>query len=335
MNKHSDLTSRMASKRQAESDLESLMQDNSSVTVKLGSERHKQIELRQQMNSYRASVERDREKGKVSPYEERLRATEEEYQRCSETITKLEKRQLGIAEDKQSLEQLIAEADAGADVDEVIAHQNALAAARDEVERLQALISEQEESLDSLTLDADERLDALQERREEVLADIALGEDNQDELKSLDKEIESIIGDTDGSQREALEKYRHASQTVSGLKVRLQRQEEKLAELEAMSEGVIEQFLLDQGNKLASGFAKHAKQLIESFVRLKAIDELLMEKGGRNAMTYVPGDWYRTFIPAIGSAGADAPFIAESANYAEQVHREIERFRNMGLSGLF
>ena len=340
MSKYTALTSRVEKKRQAENDLKNLMQDKSNVTVKLGSERANIIEIRQALTSYQGSVERDKGRGKVSPYEERLHATENDYRRCNEIITNLEKRQLEIADEKLRLEQLIQECDSGADVAEVKAHHSALANAQAEVEQIRTLIAEQEEALANATSDADERLESLQERRETVLAGIVLGESQQSDLDELDKAIADILEDADGSQRKSLEQYRHASQTINGLRQRLTEAEAALAELDGLTDEVLEQFLIGQAAELSAAYTAQAQVLGEQFARLKALDEILMDKTGRKNMTFIPANWWQLYIPGLPGfsvAGTvdGAVFKADVHNYPAQVQIEIERLRGIGLDAFF
>lgn len=340
MSKYDTLTSRLERKRQAQNQLEGLVQENSNVAVRLGAARSKQIDLRQQVNSLQSTVDNDKAKGKSSNYEGRLQSADSDYRRCSEEVTWLEKRQLEIAEEKLQLQRLIQECDSGAGVAEVKAHQAVLAEAQAEVERLRSLIAEQEEALASASTDADERLEELQECRETVLAGIALGETQQGELDALDKEIAAILEDTDGSQRKSLEQYRHASQTINGLRTRLQPAEESLAEVEALTVQVLEQFLISQADEISAAYTEQAKAIGESFARIKALDEILMTKTGRKSMTFIPGTWYRLYVPALpghpleGVADGEA-FKADAHNYPAQVQAEIERMQDMGLTTFF
>jgi len=337
MTNKTDLNTRLERKKSAEQKLKYLITDASNTSVQLGAARHQLIEARQRVSSYSQSVERHKDHpNRHSQYSEQLAEADKEYQDLCEKVSTFEKRMLSIQDEREHLKKVIADCDTGASADELKKHQKDLDKARFEIVRLKTLIAEQEKILVDASHEDDEELEGLQSRREDILASIVLGKAKQSDLDELDNKITNILEDAGGKQHESLEQYRQAFQTTNGLYRRLQEAEAHRDELENLSQGVVEQFLISQAEMIIADYGDHAKLLAEQFARLKAIDELLIAKTDQKSMRFISGDWYRMYIPSLIASDAEqAVFDAKAFNYPALMQAETDRFREMGFQEFF
>lgn len=108
----------------------------------------------------------------------------------------------------------------------VLQNQQAVAAAQATVDQLHQAIATQNKTAEQLSSRA-ERVAALETQREDLLADIATGQDKAAELNALDERLEQEKKDVAKKGSQAA-----ISQTVAGLTRKLERAQDDLAALQ-------------------------------------------------------------------------------------------------------
>ncbi|SEO69313.1 hypothetical protein [Aquisalimonas asiatica] len=228
-------------------------------------------------------------------------------------------------------------------------HLEALKAKRSEVERLRELAAEHDASMtDSLGAE-EQALEGLQSRRESVLADIVAGEADDAALVEIDRELGALLKDSDGSRAEKLQRFRDASQTLAGLRRKLESAKADLSELEHETREVLKQLVLAEAEQVGAEYVQHANALCESFARLSGLNALVVEVVGSESAGFLHSGGWPLFLPAARLAafneadghdvGAGVLFSADrearSGRYLKQRQWEVERLAEEGLSDLF
>lgn len=343
------LNERLARQQVIAKELPSLEQQASRVHQRIASARVKQNHARDRVTSLQATVERE-STGKGEPQSKgRLKAAEEELQSINQRVTAHEHHLLELQSDINTLngemETLI---DQGASEEEVREHLRALKHAEAEVARLEALIRDIQ-STTSPDRSSDQELDALQQAREDLLADIAAGDAKADELEALDAEIQEILEDGDGSQATALGQERDNAQTLAGLKRRLSAVKSNRDALQQQTPAVIEWLLIAQGEGLAREYRQHAEALMACYRRIQGVADVLTSAVPQTQVRLLPETWSLLMIPGLPlhafdgadhhDAGRSLFFLASEARNRGELKaasaEHLEKLREMGLGELF
>ncbi|MCG6659303.1 hypothetical protein HOP52_16210 [Halomonas campisalis] len=257
-------------------------------------------------------------RGSYPGLEGQLKAAKAELSRLKERITTDKHHRQQLHGEIGALRQGIQQLSQGAALEEVREHQKALQAAEAEMVRFEALVRDAQ-AAPTLERTDDDALDALQQTREDLLADIATGEAKPEELAALDAEIQEILSDSDGHQASALSQERNNAQTLAGLKRRLSAVQARLEALKAQTPEVIEQLLIARAEAAAEEYLAHAQALQLSCRQLQGIAELLTSAvPGASKAQLLSGGWPLLMIPTL-------PLQAlREANHTD-AGRDIER----------
>lgn len=172
----------------------------------------------------------------------------------------------------------------------VLQHQEATAAAQATVTKLQQAIAAQQEKAD-LLLAKVESVTALETQREDLLADIATGNDKAAELKALDTRLAQHRKDVSERGSQAV-----IGQTVAGLTRKLERALGELQALQAQRPTLLRKLLLAQAEALGGEYVAAARELKRVYRRLEGMGHLLQAFGQVPAI----------FIGAGGGLGVPA-----------------------------
>lgn len=303
--------------------------------------------IRHHLGSLQGTVKRDHEKGRnPSPYETAMKKKEAELNSVLNDEKVLTERLSSLDKDKNNEESFLKLLNEGANAEEALQHVHQLSEAKNQVERIANLIKEQNELLASISCDNDEELERLQVKREEILADIALGKKKQKELDKIDDEINALVKDADGNHADSINQFRQVKQTISGLESRLKKAEAILQELSSLTPHVAEQYLVKLINQAGSEYIKHAQGLIGAFRLIKAYSDLISRVTGSNVEIVNPAHLENTSLPAFDIAcfeGAEKEggllfyghSQAQRELYNDIKQAELSRFKEMGLGDLF
>lgn len=183
----------------------------------------------------------------------------------------------------------------------VLQNQQALAAAQATIDQLHQAIAAQSKTAEQLRARA-ERVAALETQREDLLADIATGQNKATELNALDERLEQEKKDIAKKGSQAA-----ISQTVAGLTRKLERAQGELAALQGQRPALMRALLRAQAEALGSEYVAAAFALKAVFQRLTALSSLLHELGsvpsifrGNDASIQVPAANLETVRPYLG-----------------------------------
>ena len=286
-----ELIERLASKEKDASDLH---QQIARLRVSQG-------QARTEVAGFEASMQREARNGGEARSKARHDAAKAELRSLSARIADRESRFDSTHKEIESLRREIQDISQGASIDEVKAHLEALADQRATVDHLEELVRDMQARPAPEDF-GDDELDALQQAREELLADIALGTAKQDELVALDGQIAEILDDSEGHQADAMSRVRDYRQTLNGLTHRLSVAKGRYDELANKTPEVIEQLLIARAGSVYEEYRRQAGALMESFHQLQGLQRLLSAAVPESQVSLLTSCWPLLFIPAAGSS---------------------------------
>lgn len=299
--------SRIDAKRALGDKADALKCEKQAISEQMMGAKSRLPRVRQEIQSLEATVANASESGR-NQWQRRLEAAQAEAAQLSKTVANGEARMQAITTE---LEQMTADMDncgKGASVDELRAHLKSVAEAKAEVERIEGIKAEQEGILASLDDDRDERIEALQKQRSQVLADIALGNATKAALETIDAEIDGLLQDKSGDHVRSIESHRQAHQTLVGLDSRLEQARAHYTRLSGYTNELLTQALRSEAERVGEAYFAHAKEAIDAFQELVAIDRILGNAAGDGSASFLPPAWWHMNLPA---------FMLECAKYIE------------------
>ncbi|WP_029132696.1 hypothetical protein [Sedimenticola selenatireducens] len=227
----------------------------------------------------------------------------------------------------------------GASADEVAVHQSIIIDLSEKIQQLQELIDEQHGFVGNAR-DGFFDLADLHQKRDDLLADIALGEATQEQLDPIDAEIAKMEQANAEQQAEKEKLAARANQVISGLVRKQQVLKLDLEKLERVTPKIMDQFLMNEAAAVAKVYQEQAKQAIVSLTRLAALERLITEQGERSAPIFLTGNERQTFIPdslinpvapTVGPGILFKGLYPNSDLVIDAVKAERERFEAMGI----
>lgn len=155
----------------------------------------------------------------------------------------------------------------------VLQHQEQQAQAIATVGQLQQLIAQRQQDRAALQQRA-QRVDELETQREDLLADIATGQDKQAQLQSLDAELAALKSDIKNQGNQAA-----AEQTINGLQRKLAKAQDECDQLEKKRPDLARALLLASAEELGAEYGQAAARIDYLCRRLLALDSLLRDHG--------------------------------------------------------
>ncbi|MBZ0330855.1 hypothetical protein KZO25_11070 [Halomonas sp. ANAO-440] len=346
--KNLGLQDRLAARDKLHKQLESAEHEAGRLRDHVNRLRIKQQQARDAVGSWKATVTRGSGADREPRSAHRLKAAEAELQDISQRLAADEHQLLALQNQAKSMREQIDAMSQGATLDEVKQHLETLNSAEAEVERFEALIRTAEAEAEPATGN-DEALDALQQAREDLLADIAAGDAKPKELEALDAEIREILEDGDGSQASALGQERDNAQTLAGLKRRLSAAQAHRDALAAQTPEVVEQMLIARAEAISKDYVKHAQALQLSYRQLQGVVELLTSAVSGTQVRLLSDQWPNLLIPSLPlrafdtvsqcDAGRGVLFTGRQVRGADEVAQartdELQQLDALGVGRLF
>lgn len=159
------------------------------------------------------------------------------------------------------------------EIQDVLLFQTVIAIAQSSVEQLSQAIDAQRKKIEALRHEAAE-IDALVLQREDLLADIAIGQDKSAELQKMDELL---------AQRKkafADQSMQDMEQTMAGLTRKLEVTRAELKKLQDKRSPLLCAMLLAQANELGAEYVIAAKRLVGLHERITATLQLYVANGG-------------------------------------------------------
>lgn len=226
---------------------------------------------------------------------------------------------------------------------EVIQHQKDVIKKTELVDHLQNLIDEQQAIINTKN-DTGIDTSSLYNKKSDLLADIAQGEDKHDELNEINTEItqkEKQKSDL-ATKKEAA--ANQALQTKAGLIRKLEIERQGLERLHKHTPCILDQFLLTESKKLCKEYLLCANKTRKYMLRLAALQELIVSQGERNGAVIFPEN-IQACIPGIVQSLApnascdgillDGKIMKDGHFMSEIIKTEIERFEAMGIVSIY
>lgn len=304
---HHNFLARIDTKWALADEAAALKREQQTISEQLSRAKSRLPRVHEEIQSLEATIAKASESNR-DQWQRRLESAQAELAQLRETVVNGEARLQAITTE---LEQMTADMDncgKGASVDELRAHLKSVAEAKAEVERIEAIKAEQEGILASLGDDRDEQIEALQEQRSQVLADIALGNATKAALDKIDAEIGGLLQDKGGEHIRSIESHRQAHQTLAGLRSRLEQARDHYARLSDYTNELLAQALRSEAERVGETYFAHAKEAIDAFQELVAIDRILRNVAGDSSASFLPPAWWIMNMPA---------FMLECAKHTE------------------
>lgn len=163
---------------------------------------------------------------------------------------------------------------------DVIEHQHLVNQASGIVANIQAAIDSQNQFLEQ-TLAAIPKIADKQQERRNLLADIALGNACDADLKKLDAAIATEQKTVSDAKKEVAPLLDNARATVSGLGLKLETAKKTLNDLEAKSSEVEYRYFMGEAEKAGVQYVNAALQLKEQYFRLLGLNTILAKHDSR------------------------------------------------------
>ena len=222
-----------------------------------------------------------------------------------------------------------------ASIDEILTHQAEIENTEAEIERLSGLIASQQKIIQSATM-ISSPLGQMRLEREDLLAEIAEGKDEQSRLD----ELNASILETENQQTEAYRQADNAKMTIRGLQRKVDLEKTRLEELEARTEDFMNDLVLSEANRLHQDYEVIVQEFRDVFSRLVVLDRL-----APNNPSFLGLNWNEVNIPAFRlksiveppKSGAGEVLFAANDVFMRDVleetkNSELERFRNLGVA---
>jgi hypothetical protein len=237
-----------------------------------------------------------------------LKATLEQKQQASKDVHELDQR---LRRELAALKEELAALPVSADVADLLAAKGDLAAVDAEIVTLTAALTEQVRLAGSSA-----GADDLAAKRDELLADAALGKDVKKALTAVEEKL--------AAAEKQSEKGIDAEQAAIVLERRLVTAREKRAELLEAYKMVMAGFLSEQGAAIEADYNALVAELGNCVTRLFAIDELLNRHASlEHAARFVTGDLRRLKLPSL--TGSGLLFVAADVIPSAAAALEVER----------
>jgi vacuolar-type H+-ATPase subunit I/STV1 len=182
--------------------------------------------------------------------------------------------------------------------EELLGYLKAHEEAKQKTADLRAAITKQDETIREANAGVPSMGDLLQQR-EDLLADIAMGNASGDSLETLDAQIGQKEKEIASAKAEAKKIVSQAQQVIAGLKRKMTEMEAKVKELkEEILPEAIAHFLLTRAETACEEYVQIARELIEKHRQIVGLGTLLKNSVpcGKNILA---GKWNEFRIPAF------------------------------------
>lgn len=246
----------------------------------------------QYKNSLKKLYSKNYNENDLAPHElQQLANYKEDIIALQEDLEKEESQMSALGEKKNALQKTLSGLNGEMTETDVLEYQKTVAAARKAVEDIMMVIENQTSLIDTAR-SAPSRIDDLKEKKEDILAEIALGKDLIKELDKITGEIETETKLLMTREKTILE----AGKSLPGLQRKLSLAKENLNNLENQKNEIFIQYLTHEAEQLGKEYGAAALNLIDKYNRLISLDSLIIMQGGK---TIGGGGFHDFSIPAF------------------------------------
>jgi len=208
-------------------------------------------------------------------------------------------------------------------LDDVMAVQSDIQKAQNEVDEIQALISKHNTAIQA-GVESRQTLNELYQKRDDLRAELALGNASKADLTALDKEISAEKEKADSTDTKAKE----AQYTVQGLQRKLIPALGKVDELQSTSRAVVVQFFQGKLGRLVAEYSQQAQPLIETFKQVHALNQFMVDKFKRP--TVAGASHMQMCIPAFSMKAVNG-VVSPAADVVFSFRQGMDRGEFVGI----
>lgn len=175
-------------------------------------------------------------------------------------------------------------------------------------------------------------------KREEILADVALGTVDKSELAAIDEQLRKYTDSVSEATGKMNETVTHARQTITGLQRKLESAQREFETAEFARVAAERRFLLAEAEKAGKEYAEAANTIGANFRRLLALNAIMDSK---KMQTIECGDFRRILIPLFsldchkGHGEREFTAIEKASQFTDiemDIQSEFGRFAAAGIS---
>lgn len=208
----------------------------------------------------------------------------------------------------------LSECEPETDLSDVLEHQKAIETEQVELDKYQALIDDQQSKISAVSV-AEDKVTPLIRKREELLADIALGKAKAEMLGLLDSDIDRARQEQAAEQSNNENITTDARNTIAGLERRTDSIKARIAELNHLTPGILDCLFMSMAKQSAEDFSRIAQEMAQKLTELAAMDAMIPAFGMRSNTGLFPRDWWVAQIPNIGSMTPCAALNGDAGHY--------------------
>ncbi|MDO9142179.1 MAG: hypothetical protein Q7U38_17820 [Methylobacter sp.] len=185
-------------------------------------------------------------------------------------------------------------------VSDLLEHQKAIETAQAELDKYQSLIDQQESKIAGAAA-KECKVTPLISKREELMADIALGKTPAENLAKLDNEIDRTRKAQEAEQTSNANIITDAKNTIAGLERRAQTVKYRIRDLNDRTPIFFDFVLMDMAKKSREDYERIIQELGRKLIELRALDTIISTSGKRVETELFPGDWWFYQIPNMNN----------------------------------
>ncbi len=229
-----------------------------------------------------------------------------------------------------------AEVDGRSILDDILDVRKEAAAVKEKIRKLEALRREQAEVI-SIANAAIPAQSDFRQKREDILAGIAMGNASEGDLKALDEQVKKKNREIEEAKAKAHGVIESAKQTIAGLERAAAEIRSELEPLQTKEAELQRWFLQAERERAEESYVQAAKTLVSAYKRLLAFDQIAtpligtsLDKLGQGDGLLVP-----TFhLPAFGCSWPDLSSRNElNAQAMYKTHsEELQRLKSLGIN---
>jgi chromosome segregation ATPase len=326
------LTGTIEKKEKLESELKGNQEKQRELLLTIGRINRELLEVNNAVKGYSVRV---RDSGFFSSdYKDKLKVNQEKAAKLETELAKAKDEMAALDKAIEAITAELSECEHNANVSQVIAYQKAIAAEQAELDKYQELIEDQKNKIADAGIKED-KVTPLIGRREELLADIALGKAGAEELDELDQDIARTRQAQEAEQSANAQIITDANNTISGLERRTESIKARIAELNHQTPGILDAFIMGMARQSADDFNRIAQELAQKLIELSALDKMVSTFGKRHRTGLFPNQAWIAKIPNINNVAPCRALNGDQYHYFNVANRAInveEAMRQLKLS---
>jgi hypothetical protein len=224
--------------------------------------------------------------------EHKLKAAETHRTNVNYSISEVNKKIITINKDLLEFEPEVT-------INDVLEHQKIIETEQAELDKLQALIDNQQRKISTASI-VNDNIPQMIRKREELLADIAIGNDDSGALSKLDADIEIMRKAQESDQLANINIITDSENTIAGLERRAESIRARITELTNLTPEILNGLIMGMAKQSAKEFCRIDNDLSKNLTELAALDAMIPEFGKRSSSGLFPADWWAAALPNIG-----------------------------------